>query len=77
MIPKSLLLLTLFEVNFQIKLSTKNVVPYAWKITIFCNCVYLIQACWLCKDTQNFYLCEVWYVEIKKEILVWELKLLF
>lgn len=40
MIPKSLLLSTLFEVNFQFKFSTKDLVPNSQKITIFCNCLY-------------------------------------
>ena len=75
MIPKSLLLSTLFEVNFQFKFSTKNLVPDSQKITIFCNCLYSKHIGYI--RILRILPLRVWYIEVKKGNLVWELKSLF
>lgn len=68
MIPKSLLLSTLFEVNFQFKFSTKDLVPNSQKITIFCNCLY--SKCIGYIRILRILPLRVWYIEVKTGNLV-------
>lgn len=63
MIPKSLLLSTLFEVNFQLKFSTKNLATNSQKITIFCNCLYSKHIGYI--RVLRILPLRVWYIEVK------------